>query len=137
MAKSPSNVTSFATSGSRTIRVDKGSVILEPGELLVYMVTAAGAEAAFGFACAHRAILSAEDCEGHPTDEYQWEFTPDAKRDVLKLVLTFAAILVYTVRIDRISAGGALVETIRDVDYEAEDSTDTAEDTLSVFRRED
>ena len=128
-------VTPFGNVGTRTARVTKGSVTLTGDELLVYTVTVRGANPAFGVACRHRALHSAEDFEGHPRAKYEWDYIPDRDRDLLKLLLLFVGAVKYTVRIDHISQAGALIRTVRDVDYESQDPQDTAEDNLSVFHR--
>jgi hypothetical protein len=129
-------VTSFGNAGRRTARASRGSVTLKGDELLVYTVTVRGANAAFGFACRHRALHSAEDFEGHPRAKYEWDYLPDRDKDLVKLLLTFVGAVTYTVRIDHISQAGALLRTVRDVDYESQDPEDTAEDNLSVFHRD-
>jgi hypothetical protein len=128
-------VTSFGNAGTRTARVNTGSVTLKGDELLVYSVTVKGANPAFGFACRHLALHSAEDFEGHPRAKYEWDYSPDRDRDRLMLLLSFVGAVRYTVRIDHISQAGALLKTVRDVDYESQDPEDTAEDNLSVFHR--
>jgi len=128
-------VTSFEKAGTRTVRVDRRSVILEPGELLVYTVIARGAMPVFGFSCRDKEILSAASIAGHPREKYQWEFDPDSNDDVVMLLLSFIAVVKYSVQIDRISSAGLLIETVRDVDYESQDPDDTAEDSLGVRRR--
>jgi hypothetical protein len=128
-------VTSFGTSGKRTVRRNKRAVILESDELLVYTLIARGSTPAFGFACRHEPILSADTIEGpRPREKYVWEYTPHVADDVLQLLLSFVGILKYSVRIDRLTTDGALVEVVRDVDYESEDPEDTAEDRLTVLQ---
>jgi hypothetical protein len=58
---------------------------------------------------------------------------PDDPSDVVVLLLSFVPAIRYTVRIDRISISGALVETVRDADYESQDPQDTFPDNLTVF----
>jgi hypothetical protein len=128
-------VTSFGKAGKRTARVDRKAVILDPGDLLVYTVTARGAVPVFGFSCRHREIRSAASIPGHPRERYEWQFAPDSSDDVVMLLLSSIAVVKYSVQIDRISTAGALIEHVRDVDYESQDPEDTAEDHVSVLRR--
>jgi hypothetical protein len=125
-------VTPFGKAGRRTARIDRPAVGLQAGELLTFTLTAAGARPAFGFACAHREILSADMVPGHPKADYQWEFTADHRTDVVVLQLAFVAATKYTLRIDRLSAAGQLLDTLRDVDYESQHAEDTARDSLPV-----
>jgi hypothetical protein len=127
-------VTSFGVAGKRTARIDRRAVVLDPTDLLVYTVIARGATPVFGFSCRHKAILSAESIPGHPREKYQWDVEPDSNDDVLVLLMSAIAVVKYSVQIDRISAAGALIETVRDVDYESQDPDDTAEDNLTVLR---
>jgi hypothetical protein len=110
------------------------AVVLDPGDLLVYTVIARGAMPVFGFSCRHEAILSAATIAGHPCEKYEWEFTPDSNDDAVVLLLSAIAVVKYSVKIDRISTAGALIEHVRDVDYESQDPEDTAEDNLAVLR---
>lgn len=134
MANGPT-VTSFGNAGTRTARIDTPAVGAGSGDLIVYSVAVSGADAAFGFGCQHREVLSARDIDGgQPRAHYQWKYTPDDPNDMLVLLLSFAPAIKYTVRIERMSPAGALLESIRDVDYESQDPLDRATDSLTIIR---
>jgi hypothetical protein len=135
MATGAAVVTSFGSAGTRTARINKPGVGVGAGDLLVYTVTVSGAAAAFGFGCQHREVLSATTLDGgQPRREYQWEYFPDDPDDSVALLLSFLAAVKYVVRIDRISAAGGLLETVRDADYESQDPQDRVRDDLAVLR---
>ena len=125
-------VTPFGKAGKRTARIDRLAVELQADDLLTYSLTATGARPAFGFGCAHRPITAAT-MFGPPQANYQWDYTADAREDVVVLQLSFIAATKYTLRIDRIS--GQSIETLRDVDYESQHPEDTARDSLPVDSR--
>jgi hypothetical protein len=128
------SVTPFGKAGKRTSRIDRLAVELQADDLLAFTLTATGARPAFGFGCAHRQIISA-GMFGPPQANYQWEYTADDRSDVVVLQLSFIAVTKYTLRIDRVSAGGQTLETLRDVDYESQHPEDIARDSLPVDSR--
>jgi len=133
----------FGNAGTRTVRTSKGAVIvdIDNQEFLSYEVKAQGAVPIFAFACKHRALLSANDLPNHPTSTYKWKWSktdfgndePDKSLgDRYGVRFQFLTALKYTLLVRHHKQDGT-VETIKDIDYASNDSSDWFQETFKVF----
>jgi len=129
---------SFGNAGTRTKRVFKTlvPVNLSGNEHLHYFITAKGATPIFSLACQHKTLWS-EQTFGAPAMNYDrvWPLNPgeaDAKRDEYVFLISFAAALKYTFRLERHSAGHQVLEVMEDIDYESSDHSDVFREFFTV-----
>lgn len=131
----------FGTAGTRTIRVRKGAVIVRftQGEFLAFKLTVKGAEPIFTFACMHRALLSEHQFNGHPKQEYEWEWghNPsteiDAEDDMYGVAMSFITAIKYTLFVEHRAQNGSVIKVLKDIDYESQAPVDNFTETLEVL----
>jgi hypothetical protein len=131
----------FGVAGKLTIREFDGAVKVRvsQGEYLFFRLTTQGAEPIFTFACQHKARVSEHQFPGHPKKVYEWTWSKsgdesDLKNDVYAITMSFIAAIRYTLLVEHRDSSDALIDLLKDIDYESTHPTDNFTETLRVLR---
>ncbi len=137
----------FGNAGELTVRAHDvaTTVKLSEGEYIHYTLTVQGAEPIFTFACEHNDRLSEHDFAGHPKQVYEWTWgrstslddipneSEDASDDVYVVTMAFVTAIKYTLLAEKCDANDQVIRTLKDIDYESQDPTDTFTESLRVL----
>jgi len=130
----------FGVAGKLTIREYDGAVKVRvsQGEYLYFRLTVKGAEGIFTFACKHKARLSEHQFAGHPKQVYEWTWSKgqdesDLKMDMYALGMSFMTAIRYTLLVEHRDANDAMIDLLKDIDYESDHPTDNYTETLRVL----
>lgn len=131
----------FGIAGKLTIREFDGAVRVRvsQGEYLFFRMTVKGAEPIFTFACQHKARISEHEFSGHPKKVYEWTWSKngddsDLKNDVYAITMSFITTLRYTLVVEHRDSSDALIDLLKDIDYESNHPTDNFTETLRILR---
>ena len=122
----PKGTTSkFGHAGKRTVHhsAAAATVRVSDGQSVRWTVDVGGAVPSFKFVCEHRTLYQPDD---PPRSHYHWsaiDFNAHAP-DVHVLDLRFTGATSYRYRAELLNAQGAVVETLKDIEYESRDSRD-------------
>jgi hypothetical protein len=126
----------FGNAGKLTIRTDKGAVMVRAGQKIQYFLNVQGDIPVFSFACSHRVRLSEKNFPG-PQAKYAWawEYPVDADSpdDGYVVEMSFFTALKYTLRAELQTANGNLLDVIKDLDAESDDSNDRFPSSIEVI----
>lgn len=130
----------FGVAGKLTIREYDGAVKVRvsQGEYLYFRLTVKGAEAIFTFACKHKARLSEHQFPGHPKQVYEWTWSKgqdesDQQMDMYALGMSFMTAVRYTLSVEHRDVNDAMIDLLKDIDYESNHPTDSYTETLRVL----
>ena len=131
----------FGKMGKVTLRTDNVAALvnISTGEYLSYKLTVNGANPIFTYACEHKPRLSEHQFPGHPLNTYRWDWCrgaatdSDSNDDMYAVTMSFIAALKYTLLIRQHDSTGAVIKTIKDVDYESSSPKDNFTATLHIF----
>lgn len=130
----------FGIAGKLTIREYDGAVKVRvsQGEYLYFRLTVQGAESIFTFACKHKARLSEHQFAGHPKKVYEWTWSKgqnesDFPMDMYALGMSFMTAIRYTLWVEHRDNSDAMIDLLKDIDYESTHATDNYTETLRVL----
>jgi hypothetical protein len=93
----------------------------------------------FSFGCQHRPHWSAQDFHGHPQTVYDWTHfahpgDADAPSDTYALTIAFVGgITSYTFLMEKVSATGVVIATLKDFDASSTVASDVFHSTITLF----
>ena len=114
------------------VTVDQSS-----GEYLRFRIAAKGPTPTFTFLSRHGVFFSASDFSGHPKSTYQRKFPSatdnlGAKTANYALTFGFLGATEYTLMVELLDAGNALIKTVKDIDYQRDDQTDVFSELFTI-----
>jgi hypothetical protein len=118
-------VPDFGKGGKLKVREDEQGAVIQvsAGEHLRMKLTANGpGQAVFAFGCQHKSLFNPADFPGHPKKVYEWVHLDqlsdaDAMSDTYAMTIAFiGGITSYTFLMERVSAAGVSLATLKDFD---------------------
>jgi hypothetical protein len=130
----------FGNAGTRTKRTSLGfvRVMLSLDQHLHFYIVAQGGTPVFNLACSHKGIWREADFVGHPQEIYEriWpqdSSEVDATDDSYGVAFSFAHATKYTLVVERHNNAHNLIEIVKDIDYESNDSGDAFVESFTVL----
>lgn len=110
------------------------------GEFLQFRIDAKGATPTFTFLSRHGTFFAASTFPGHPQSTYRRRFplaadVVGAATAIYSLTFGFLGATAYTLLVERRDATGAVLKTIKDIDYVRDHQTDVFSELFRITVR--